>query len=81
MHRSHHANRSRGGFFSQAAHAGKEFVHHIDGVVRRYGPTIRQIAATVAPMLLKSGNPALAAGVATVGQAADSYASLRNQLD
>ena len=81
MHRSHHANRSRGGFFSQAAHAGKEFAHHVDGFVRRYGPQMRNAAMYIAPLLAKSGQPALASAAAVVGQAADSYANLRSQLD
>ena len=81
MHRSHNANRSRGGFYSHAMHAGKEFAHHIDGFVRRYGGQMRNAAMYIAPMLAKSGQPALAAAAATMGQAAGSYASLRDQLD
>ena len=62
-------------------HAGKEFVHHIDGFVRRYGGQMRNASAYLAPMLAKSGNPALAATAAVMGQAAGSYSSLRDQLD
>ena len=42
---------------------------------------MRNFAMAAAPALLKSGNPMLSAGVAAAGQAADSYATLRNQMD
>ena len=51
----------------------------MDHFFRSYGPAIKQVAQIAAPALAAS-NPALAAGVATVGQAADSYSQLRSQL-
>ena len=82
VHRARHTmNKSRGGFFSHLAHRGTEFLGGVDHFVRRHGPTMKNAAMMIAPALLKAGNPALAAGVATAGQAADSYSTLRNQLD
>ena len=40
---------------------------------------MKQLAMGIAPALARS-NPALAAGIATVGQAADGYSQLRTQL-
>ena len=51
----------------------------VDSFFRTYGPAMKQIAQIAAPALAGS-NPALAAGVAAVGQAADGYAQLRSQL-
>ena len=79
MHR--HTARARGGFFSQAQHAVHQSLQGLDGLVRRYGPLAKNAAQLLAPALLKAGQPALAAGVATVGQGMDSYANLRNQLE
>ena len=79
MHR--HTSRARGGFFSQASHAVHQSLQGIDGLVRRYGAQAKNAAAIMAPMLPKAGQPALAAGVAAVGQGMDSYASLRKQLE
>jgi hypothetical protein len=79
MHR--HTARARGGFFSAAQHAVHQGLQGLDGFVRRYGPFAKNAAMMIAPALAKAGQPALAAGVATVGQGMDSYASLRNQLD
>ena len=62
-------------------HAGREFVHHLDGIVRRYGGQLRNASAYLAPLLAKSGQPALAAAAAVTGQALGSYSSLRDQLD
>ena len=50
----------------------------IDNFFRANGNRIRDIAATVAPLLAE--NPALAEGVAVVGQGAASYSALRDQL-
>ena len=50
-----------------------------DHFFRHYGPTMKQLAQIAAPALAGS-NPALAAGVAAVGQAADGYSQLRSQL-
>ena len=76
-----HTRHPRGGFFSQASHAVHQGLQGLDGFVRRYGPMAKNAAMMIAPALAKAGQPALAAGVATVGQGMDSYASLRNQLE
>ena len=78
MHR--YTARARGGFFSAAHHAVHQGMQGLDGFVRRYGHLAKDAASVIAPALLKAGQPALAAGVATVGQGMDSYANLRNQL-
>jgi len=79
MHR--HTSRARGGFYSQASHAVHQSLQGIDGFVRRYGAQAKNAAIMLAPMLAKAGQPALAAGVAAVGQGMDGYATLRNQLE
>ena len=66
-------------FLSYAFHHGREFLHGTDHCFRSWGPAMKQIAQITAPALTQS-NPALAAGVAAVGQAADGYAQLRSQL-
>ena len=76
-----HSSRARGGFYSQASHAIHQSLQGIDGFVRRYGAQAKNAAVMLAPMLAKAGQPALAAGVAATGQAMDSYATLRNQLE
>ena len=53
---------------------------HVDNFMRQNGARMRDIAQIVAPLLAAEA-PALAAGVATVGQGFASYASLRDQLD
>ena len=58
---------------------GREFLGGVDSFFRTYGPAMKQVAQIAAPALAGS-NPALAAGVAAVGQAADGYAQLRSQL-
>ena len=78
MHR--HTSRARGGFFSQASHAVHQSLQGIDGFVRRYGPIAKNAAMMLAPALAKADQPALAAGVAAVGQDMGSYSNLRNQL-
>ena len=76
-----HTSRARGGFYSQASHAVHQSLQGIDGFVRRYGAQARNAAMMLAPALAKAGQPALAAGVAAVGQGMDSYANLRSQLE
>ena len=76
-----HTRHPRGGFFSQASHAVHQGLQGIDGFVRRYGPMAKNAAMMIAPALAKAGQPALAAGVATVGQGMDSYSQLRSQLE
>ena len=50
----------------------------LDNFFRANGNRIRDVAATIAPLIAE--NPALAAGVAVVGQGAASYSALRGQL-
>ena len=50
----------------------------IDNFFRANGNRIRDVVATIAPLLAE--NPALASGVAVVGQGAASYLALRVQL-
>ena len=76
-----HTSRARGGFYSQASHAVHQSLQGIDGFVRRYGAQAKNAAMMLAPALAKAGQPAMAAGVAALGQGMDSYASLRNQLE
>ena len=76
-----HTSRARGGFYSQASHVVHQSLQGIDGFVRRYGAQAKNAAMMLAPALAKAGQPALAAGVAAVGQGMDSYASWRNQLE
>ena len=65
--------------FQRAAHFGREMLSQTDSFFRHYGPAVRNVAQMVAPALAKA-NPALAAGVAAAGMAADNYSSLRNAL-
>ena len=75
MHRSRHAG---GGFWRNALLHTKFYGRQVDNFFRANGNRIRDIAATIAPLLAE--NPALAAGVAVVGQGAASYSALRGQL-
>ena len=74
-------NPSRGGFFSHMQHKGMEFLGGMDNFVRRVGPLAKNAAMTIAPMLARGGQPALAAGVASIAQGMDSYSQLRNSLE
>ena len=75
MHRSRRAN---GGFWRNAMLHTQYYGRQIDNFFRANGNRIRDVAATIAPLLAE--NPALAAGVAVVGQGAASYSALRDQL-
>ena len=66
-------------FLSHALHHGREFLHGTDHFFRSWGPAMKQIAQIAAPAIAQS-NPALAAGVAVVSQAADNYSQLRSQM-
>ena len=70
--------RRRGGL-NEAMHLGRRALGSVDHVLRTYGPRMKQIAMGLAPVIARS-NPALAAGIATVGSAADGYSQLRTQL-
>ena len=78
MHRYTQGKRQRS-FLSRAMNQGREFLGGVDSFFRTYGPAMKQVAQIAAPALAGS-NPALAAGVAAVGQAADGYSQLRSQL-
>ena len=66
-------------FISHALHHGREFLHGTDHFFRHYGPAMKQLAMVAAPALASS-NPAAAAAVAAVGQAADGCSQLRSHL-
>ena len=74
-----HRTRGRGGgFWRNALLHTQYYGRQVDNFFRANGNRIRDIAATVAPLLVE--NPALAAGVAVIGQGAASYSALRDQL-
>ena len=62
-----------------AANVGRGALRGIDNFFVNHGPALRRIAQVAAPALAEA-NPALAAGVAAIGQAAGGYAHLRQQL-
>ena len=74
----HRTRGNGGGFWRNALLHTKFYGRQIDNFFRANGNRIRDIAATIAPLLAE--NPALAAGVAVVGQGAASYSALRDQL-
>ena len=78
MNRFNCGNRHRS-FLSHALHHGREFLHGTDHFFRSWGPAMKSFAQVAAPALAQS-NPAAAAAVAAVGQAADGYSQLRSQL-
>ena len=63
----------------EAIHLGRRALGGADHFLRTYGPGMKKIAMGIAPAIARS-NPALAAGIATVGQAADGHSQLRTQL-
>ena len=74
-----HRTRGRGGgCWRNALLHAQYYGRQVDNFFRANGNKIRDIAATVAPLLVES--PALAAGVAVIGQGAASYSALRDQL-
>ena len=75
MHRS---RRGSGGFWRNSMLHTQYYGRQLDNFFRANGNRIRDVAATIAPLLVE--NPALAAGVAVVGQGAASYSALRDQL-
>ena len=74
----HRTRRASGGFWRNALMHTQYYGRQVDNFFRANGNMIRDIAATVAPLL--AANPALAAGVAVLGQGAASYSALRGQL-
>ena len=75
MHRS---RRGSGGFWRNAMLHTQYYGRQLDNFFRANGNRIRDVVATIAPLLAE--NPALVAGVAVVGQGAASYSALRGQL-
>ena len=69
----------RRGFMGEAVHLGRRALGTADHFLRTYGPVMKQLAMGIAPAIARS-DPALAAGIATAGQAADGYSQLRTQL-
>ena len=63
----------------EAVHLGRRALGTADHFLRTYGPSMKQLAMGIAPTIARS-NPALAAGIASAGQAADGYSQLRTQL-
>ena len=64
---------------NEAVHLGRRALGGVDHFLRTYGPSMKQLAVGIAPAIARS-NPALAAGIAAVGQAADGSSQLRTQL-
>ena len=64
---------------NEAMHLGRKMLGGADHFLRTHGPSMKQLAMGIAPAIARS-NPALAAGIATVGQAADGYSQLRTRL-
>ena len=64
---------------SEAVHLGRRTLSGADHFLRAYEPSMKQLAMGIAPAIARS-NPALAAGIASVGQAADGYSQLRTPL-
>ena len=76
MHRS---RRSSGGFWCNAMLHTQYYGRHLDHFFSANGNRIRDVAATIVPLLAPE-NPALAAGVAVLGQGAVAESTLRDQL-
>jgi hypothetical protein len=64
---------------NEAVHLGRKMLGGADHFLRAYGPSLKQLAMGIAPAVARS-NPALAAGIASVGQAAGGYSELRPRL-
>ena len=77
MHRS---RKGAPGFFRKIWNHTQCGAHQVDGFPRKHGRQIREIAMAVAPAIAPT-QPGIAAGVATFGQGAASYSSLRDALD
>ena len=58
---------------------GRKMLYSADHFFRAAGPTMKQLAMVAAPAIAKA-NPAAGAAVAAIGQAADGYSQLRQQL-
>ena len=60
-------------------HSARKALYTADHFLRASGPMMKQIAMVAAPAIAKA-NPAAGAAVAAIGQAADGYSQLRQQL-
>ena len=78
MHKYNRGVRHRS-FLSQAMNQGREYLKGTDHFFRSWGPVMKTVAQIAAPALATS-HPALAAGIAAIGQGADGYSQLRSQL-
>ena len=69
----------RRGILGNFVHSARKALYTADHFLRASGPTMKQIAMVAAPAIAKT-NPAAGAAVAAIGQAADGYSQLRQQL-
>ena len=69
----------RRGLLSNFVHSARKALYTADHFLRASGPMMKQIAMVAAPAIAKT-NPAAGAAVAAIGQAADGYSQLRQQL-
>ena len=69
----------RRGILGNFVHSARKALYTADHFLRAAGPGIRQVAMIAAPQIAKT-NPAAGAAVAAIGQAADGYSQLRQQL-
>ena len=78
MYRRQRKNVER--FFRNALIQTQRAGRRLDNFVRYNSDTIRNVSQALAPLLAPEA-PAAAAAIATIGQGAASYSSLRDQLD
>jgi len=69
----------RRGLLGNFVHSARKALYTADHFLRASGPVMKQIAMVAAPAIAKT-NPAAGAAVAAIGQAADGYSQLRQQL-
>jgi hypothetical protein len=69
----------RRGLLGNFVHSARKALYTADHFLRASGPMMKQIAMVAAPAIAKT-NPAAGAAVAAIGQAADGYSQLRQQL-
>ena len=69
----------RRGLLGNFVHSARKALYTADHFLRASGPMMKQIAMVAAPAIAKA-NLAAGAAVAAIGQAADGYSQLRQQL-
>ena len=76
------ASPRRRGFMGEAVHSVRKALYSADHFFRANGARMKQFAMMAAPALAAMGPTGKIAGaaVATMGQGADAYASLRGQM-